>query len=215
MKRLVSALLILTAVFCLYSCKEKNREYDETELKEASCDLIEKSKLLNQVYWGTGIEYIKDESTSNGSYYEANYLHLEKLGFSTIEELKELTRGVFSKAYSEDIFKTSLSSVSYDTGIAGLARYYQKYKDLEMTEPDTIMVYSEARVLLVDDVIYDYNSITVEGSKGQIVYVTLNAQVTRGDKSQIRKVKVGLIEEENGWRLNDATYVSYNENLDK
>lgn len=209
MKKIFSLLLVLVLSFSLFSCKEKNRTYDEGEVKAAAADLIERSKVLNLVYWGTGIEYVENDNTSNGYYYEANILHLEKLGFKTIEELRTMTLGVFSAEYSEIIFASSLSSVSDEDGIHSLARYYQKYLDKEMKEPDTIMVYSRAKVLLTDEVVYLYETLEVEGSVGEVVYVNLKVSVTRDEKTQIRSIRVGLIEQENGWRLNDATYITY------
>ena len=137
-------------------------------------------------------------------------MHLEKLGFKTIEELKELTRAAFSEDLCESIFATSLTSVSDDNGIQSYARYYQKYVDDDSTErPYNIMVYTKARVLLTDEVVYHYDTLEVESVKGQVVYVTLMVTVTRGEESQTRPISVGLIEEESGWRLNDATYISY------
>ena len=125
-----------------------------------------------------------------------------------------MTCEVFSSSYSANIFETTLSSVSDTDGIQGLARYYQKYEDVEMTKPDTIMVYSRANVFLKDEVDYLFDTLEVVGSKKQIVYVTLYANVKREEKSQTRQIKVGLIEEENGWRLNDATYLVYDEHLE-
>ena len=215
MKKLISVFLALALTLSLFSCAEKDREYDEGEVIAAAKELIEKSKLLNYVFWGEGIGYIEDENTANGYYYEADYVSISNLGFRTIDELKELTLAAFSTAFAENVFETTLSSVGDDDGIYSLARYYQKYKDDEMKVPDTIMVYSRAIVLLTDEVEYDYNSIVVEGSKKEIVFITIKATVSRDGKSQERSLRIGLIEEENGWRLNDATYLVYDEQLEE
>ena len=213
MKKILAILLVAILSFSLFSCKEKDRTYDEEEVISAAQSLIYDSALLNEIYWGKGIEYISDASTSNGYYYEANILHLEQLGFKTIDELKEMTEKVFSHSFSDVIYKTALTSVSDDGGIHSLARYYQKYSDDEMKEPEAIMVYSRAKILLSDDVQYLYDTLTVDGAEGEVVYVTLSVVVTRGENSQTRTITVGLIEEEEGWRLNDATYISYDEGL--
>ena len=213
MKKAVATLLVILLTFSLFSCKEKDREYDEEEVISAAGLLIYDSVILNEIYWGKGIDYINNASTSNGYYYEANVLHLEKLGFDTIDELKKKTEKVFSDSFSSIIYETTLTSVSDDDGIYSLARYYQKYADEEMKEPEAIMVYSKAKVLLSDEVEYLYDTITVDGAKGEIVYVTISVIVTRDQKSQTRSITVGLIEEEDGWRLNDATYISFDEGL--
>lgn len=211
MKKVISFICVAVLLFSLFSCNQvKNREYDEGEVLAAAKPLIEASIPLNEIFWGEGIGYIEDYNTSDGYYYEANFVDLKEIGISTIEDLKKMTREVFSEEYSNIIFSTTLSSVSDSSGIQGLARYYQKYKDVECTEPDVIMVYSLATVFLTDDLEYLYDTMDVVGSVGDVVNVKLSVRVTRDGATQIRELTVGLIEEENGWRINDSTYMVFN-----
>ena len=76
------------------------------------------------------------------------------------------------------------------------------------------MVYSKALVLLKDEVSYNFDTLEVIGSKKEIVYVTLTVEVRRDENTQMRTLKVGLIEEDNGWRIDTPTYMSYVENND-
>lgn len=208
MKRIIALILALVSVFSLFSC-EKDREYDEAVVSAAAKTLIEKSKNLNRIYWGSGIEYIEDLNYKNGYYYRASTYDTHTLGFDTISELKEITRKVFSNDYSNNIFSTTLTSISDETGIQTYARYVQKYEDVEQTIPEYILVNSNARVLLDSKVEYLYDTLKVIGSKGQTVYVTLNAEVSKNSKTQIREIKIGLIEESEGWRIDSPTYVNY------
>lgn len=206
---------MLIALLCsLISCGEKNREYDENEVKIAAEALIRKSADLNRIFWGEGIGYIDDASFSVGYYYPADIFSLSYYGIETVEDLKEKTRKVFSYSYSQNIFSTVLSSLSDGDGIYAFARYYQKFSDAENKEPECIMVYSNALVLLKDEVNYNFDTLQVIGSKKDTVYVTLSVDVKRDDKTQTRNLKVGLIEEENGWRIDTPTYMSYVENSD-
>ena len=56
--------------------------------------------------------------------------------------------------------------------------------------------------------------IKVLGAEGEIVYVSVDVEISYDGKTQKNTIKVGLIEEESGWRLNSPTYASYNEYLD-
>lgn len=214
MKRIVSLIIVFGLLCSLVSCKEKNREYDENEVKLAAESLIRKSAELNYIFWGEGIGYINDASYSVGYYYPADIFSLLSYGIETIDDLKEKTKKVFSSSYSENIFSTVFSSLGDEDEIYGFARYYQKYSDAENKEPECIMVYSNALVLLNDEVSYDFDTLKVIGSKKQTVYVTLSVNVKRGENTQSRELKVGLVEEEGGWRIDTPTYMSYVENDD-
>ena len=208
MKKAILLFLVIILSFSLISC-EKDREYDEAVVKAAAEELIAKSENLNRIYWGRGIEYMEDLNYKNGSYYRANSYDTDRLGFDTISELKVITRAVFSKSYCENIFSTTLTSIFDDSGIQTYARYVQQYEDLEQKIPQYILVNSNALVLLDSDVEYLYDTLKVIGSKKQTVYVTISAEVSKNGKSQIRELKIGLVEEENGWRLDTPTYVNY------
>ena len=59
MKKILSLILISSLVIIsLFSCKEKNREYDREIVLAAARELIEDSKELNEIYWGKGISYL-------------------------------------------------------------------------------------------------------------------------------------------------------------
>ena len=214
MKRIVSLIIVFGLLCSLVSCKEKNREYDENEVKLAAESLIRKSADLNNIFWGEGIGYISDADYSFGYYYPADIFSLSSYGIETIDDLKEKTKKVFSSSYSENIFSTVLSSLSDGEEIYGFARYYQKYSDAQNKEPECIMVYSKSIVLLKDEVSYNFDTLKVIGSKKQTVYVTLSVNVKRGEQTQTRDLRVGLVEEEAGWRIDTPTYMSYVENDD-
>ena len=213
MKKGVSIIAIIFSLLlslCLFSC-ESNREYDEGEVISAAEALIKKSILMNEIFYGDGIPYVKNESLASGYYYPADEIYLENAGFSTVEQLEATLREVYSTALSDIIIETKLNPVSDDEGIKSFARYYQKYSSIEEdATPECIMVYSLSDVLLDSDVEYDYSSITVLGSKGESVKVQMMATVTNSEgDSQKRAITVSLIEEENGWRLDTPSYLRY------
>ena len=208
MKKIVSLIILFAVVFSLVSCGD--RKYDEAEVKAAAAELIPKTEMLNEIFWGKGIPYFEDTNTSNGNYFEASYAALKEYGFSTIAELDALTRAAFSTEYADIIMSTCTSSISDEEGVQILARYYQKYTDEKMTEPECIMVYTKALYFLEDKVEYDYDSITVTHSKKDTVFVTINCTVRTDDgKTQDKTLEIGLVEEADGWRIDTPTYASY------
>lgn len=209
---LILAVLMLLSVLTLTSC---NRKYDEEEVLEAARTLLKEAEVLNKIYYGSGIEYFDSEDEQIGYYRKANPMHLEELGFSTIDELKKKTEQTFSAKYSETVYSTILSSMNDGDGIVSLARYYQAY-DEETGQPTHIMVYSKFSLMLKSDIVYDYSTLTVVGSKKEKVEVTVEATLTNSEgQSQKTTISIMLVEEENGWRINNPTYANYNAYMDR
>ena len=208
--RLVSVLLLVVLILPLTSC---NRSYDEQEVLENAEALLKKAEILNKVYYGNGIEYTTSGFV-DGYYYEANPLHLEKLGFTTVEELKNLTLETFTDGYANQIFQTKLTMIQDESGIQEMTRYYQKYDSVNLLTPVCIMVYSKAKIILKDEISYDYSTLRVSGVKRDTVYVSVDATVVNEEgKTQDVTVKLDLIEESYGWRIDNPCYVNYNDSL--
>ena len=204
MKKLLSLIIIISILTLLVSC---NRKYDEEVVRVEAERLIRASENLNEIFWGRGIDYIEGTNTADGYYREASYSALKKFGFTTIKELEELTRATFSESYADSVLATTTSSIIDEDGIQFLARYYQKYTDETYTEPECIMVYTQVKPLLLDEVEYFYDSLRVTHSKKKTVFVEIDCKVVREDgKTQTKTLEIGLVEEENGWRISTPTY---------
>ncbi len=204
-------LLTIVVILCLFFCIscEKDRDYDEKEVIAAAEKLIKSSEILNDIYYGYGIEYYKDESTANGVYYQADFLSLEKFGVETVNDIKEMTKECFTKSLSEMMISTVLTSVSDEDGIQRYSRYYQKYNSLDNTE-ECIMVHKNAIIFLTDEVVYDYSSLRVSRVKKEEVFVKINVTVTNSEKeTQSQELEISLLEESDGWRINSSTYTKY------
>ena len=212
LKRLICLLLTSVALLSLVSC---NRRYNEDEVITSAEALLKKAEVLNEIYYGRGIQYITSGYV-DGYYYEADPIHLNSLGFRTIEELKNKTLEVFTYGYAEEIFNTKLSAIEDETGVQQMTRYYQRYDGPNVLAPICIMVYSKAPVLFKDKIVYDYDSLRVMGSKKQTVLVEIDATVTNEEgKSQTVTVNLNLIEEDDGWKIDNPCYANYNDSADK
>ena len=214
-KRLLSLVLILITVFSLFFMTSCNRRYDEAEVISATEALLRRAEMLNEVYYGDGIQYL-DIGHTEGYYHEADPIHLATLGFTTIEQLKSLTLETFTVGYSNQIFGTKLSMIEDEEGIQEMTRYYQKYDTSDILTPVCIMVYKNAKKTLRSDIEYDYSTIRVTGVKRQTVFVTVTAEVTNDEgKSQLVDIELDLIEEDDGWRIDNPCYANYNDSLDR
>ena len=208
-KRILSFLLILVVFFTVLSivgCGEKNREYDENEVLEASRNLIPKSVILNELFYGYGIAADLSSTKFNGVYYEADFISQDKFKINSVDEMKSKIKECFSSDYSNLIISTKLSSILDENGTPiALVRYYQ-----DPTDTEIIMVNKDASVDLKDKLEYLYDSLRVVESRGQEVFVAIDVKITTEDKKeQTRTVEVALIEENGEWKINSPTYTTY------
>lgn len=203
---LILVIVILSSLLTLTSC---NRRYDEDEVIAAAKVLLKDAEILNEIYYGKGIRYYDTEIENAGYYKRADATHLLELGFDTIDELRALTEKTFSYEYSQNVYTTLLYGFKEDGKVVTAARYYQ-YTD-EKTGESFIMVYTKFEVMFKDTIVYDYDSIKVQRSKKENVYLTVNATVTNSEGlSQQITLTLTLFEEVDGWRLCNPTYANYN-----
>ena len=204
-------LCMVLPVLSLTSCKY-NREYDETEVLEAAERLLRSAEVLNNIYYGDGIMPMY-YGNQNGAYYQADPAHLASLGIETLDDLVFLTERTFTSTYSQRIYSTILASVSVDGEYVTMARYYQKYVDDDPTgECECIMVYRDYEQLYTDMMVFDYSTLTVLGSDGDYVNLTVEALVVNDSgEGQTRTIELSLYEEPNGWRIDTPTYANYSQ----
>ncbi len=202
-------LSMAVSVLSFSSCKY-NRSYDEAEVLEAARELIKESQVLNSIYYGDGIETLYYGS-QNGRYYQADPIHLGALGIETVRDLMTLTEKTFSREYCEILYSSVLSPVYVEDVYVSMARYYQKYYFDDPTEgEECIMVYRDYVPLFVCTMVFDYSTLTVLGSDGDIVNLTVEALVINKDgEGQTQTVEISLYEEAEGWRINSPTYSNF------
>jgi hypothetical protein len=213
MRKIISLFLCLCLLLSLSSCGEENREYDrDTVLSEAE-RLIKKTEKLNVILWGEGLSYIEDLNYSDGIYYMANPIDTKEYGIETLDDLIFMMKETFSVGYCAIVNETVFTGLKGDTGVNSYSRYYQKYSALDLDEPECIMVNSQYYFPFYSEIEYMYDTLYDIGSEGEVIYVGIKAKVSKDGKSQIKDLKIGLIEESDGFKVETHTFANYYEEL--
>lgn len=218
MRRIISLILLTSLILStmlIVSCGEKNREYDSATVLLEAEKLIKKTETLNEIFWGDGLNYIDDLNYSDGIYYMANPVDTKLLGFETVDELWAKTVEVYSYGYCKIISETVFDGLKSDTGVISYSRYYQKYSVLDPEEPECIMVNSQFYKSFYSDIEYMYDTIYDIGSEGEVIYIGIKARVSYEGKSQIKDLKIGIIEEADGFKIETPTFANYYEETEE
>lgn len=220
-KRIIGLILALSMISCaLLSLSSCDRSYDEDEVLSAAKTLIERSQNLkiNEIFFGEGIKHNEYQELIYGNYKEADFIHLNELGFDNFAELEYITTMVYTKECYNSVFKNVLRP-SYDANgnVKIFARYLEKV-DEESGEVIALLVNVNYEGLVLEgSVEYHTSTLEIVDVEDEIIRVSVGATVTSGDgeKTQDRRITFNMIELEDGWRLDSPIYVGYDENYDR
>ncbi len=207
MKRIsLILILILTLGTVLSSCG--NRDYDEAVVKAETRVLLEKSKAINEVFYGVGMTVDSSLSSLITGYYKpVSKEYLGELGVSNLNGLRELTKEVYTEELSELIFQTKLISVKDS---AGNVVVYARYFETKVNNEQRVMVYTAADPMYENDVDYLYDTLVVRGSDKQHIIVELDVKLTTFDGfSRVERIEILLLEEKDGFRLDTLSFAKY------
>lgn len=185
------ALIFTSLLFALLLCS-CGAEIDEEEVIDAAKQLIEDSVKINNYIWGPLQEYDETaepyDDTSGGEYYPLK----DGFPYSSMEELKEAISNVYSEGYCENIFSTLFK---FEDDVLGYfsPRYVEMNGQLYINK--NYSVYELNTVLLTD-------TIKIVGSGGYYVVISIDYQ----NGTDSGELELTMLNEENGWRLDTATY---------
>lgn len=177
--------LILISVFSLsfISCNKKVTEDEAIKLVK---EFLTESYELNEIYYGKGIDYEKNEDGVYDNIY------------SPVLKNQPYTTEAILRAKTEDVFSASLASsiIGYHfnltQGIAGGANYPRYFTGSN----GFLTVYRDYRVRDITE--YDYSTIEIKKIKGKEIKATVVS-------TENEVVDVVLVLERNGWRLDSVT----------
>lgn len=183
MKRILSLILILVISLCFFSCG-----VSDEEAKEIVTDLIKRSEVLNEIYYGDGLSYDPELEVESSGYFTVT----EDVPFGTKAELLSETRTVFSDDMATNIITVYFDGVeSY--GVTLFARY--------ITGPDGKLTVKADYEGIVPDVLeYDYSTLKIKKTtRNKIV-----AEITALDGTTVTTVE--LIKERGSYKIDTPTY---------
>ena len=214
MKKLLSIFLLSSILAVCVLGFSSCAKLDTTGLLEEAPSLIERSSMLNEVFFGVGIPYNKD-STPVGNYYEADKDYLREAGFSTVDQLKAITRKVFSEEYSTIIFETNLSGFAVEGGGYTYARYTSSQAEALRDDKETILVFvgeGNQNPYEIGACTYDYSTLSLEKVGRDYAEVTLSVHTVFSPSTvypegyeETAPMTIRFVYED-GWRIDSPTY---------
>ena len=140
MKKLLSlalSLVCLLTALPLAGCAK----IDTTGLMEAAPALIEKSALVNEIFFGEGIPY-DEGGTPQGNFYPADTAWLEAHDIKTTSDLRALAESVFTLEYADIILGSGIAGFPAGGGDYIYPRYASSQPENLRDENETILVSS-------------------------------------------------------------------------
>ena len=198
-------LLLLLPLCLLTGCGEKKVE--EGEVLAAARELIAAAEPLNEVYFGTGMPVGENAGYGKDApYYHVPDDYLALVGFSTVEELKEKTRAVYTAEFRAVLFPRIFEStdaqenIPYNTpyGLSGIDCCPEAWENAGNDLLDG------AR----DEFLTDTLRVNETGSKNAVV--TLSVRVTsRSGSTETQELRLPMVLTDDGWRLDMQTAVAF------
>ena len=192
------------------SCKKDELIYDEAEVLAEANRLLKLAEVVNSIFYGNGIAYVPGLN-QNGIYCEADYNHLYSLDLRTLTDMKKLCVDTYSVSMSQMIFSAT-TDVTNDGSALLLARYYAPSE-----EPERLMVNTSYEQIFDDKMTYHYDTLKIVGTENGRIKLTVMASVMSTDESKTEaqsvEIRVLLIKEENGYRIDNFVFANYNDTL--
>ena len=186
MKKAIKILsLILIAIFAvsIMGCSS----IIDNEAKAIFNTLVKESYELNVIYFGEGLK--PKASEDDGLYVPVSGSE----NYTAKLPLVERTREIFSTDYASDVIKTAFEG---ESGAIGSSAVYARYIEYEG--------YLSVRRDIEGIEIAKYDYSTTEIIKNSNRFIIAKIKTTNLEKNEY--VEITLINEDNGWRIDSATY---------
>ena len=186
-KSAVSLMLIAVLAVSIVGCGCSKISEDEayTVLK----DLIERSYVLNVIYYGEGLKY-RDSGNPNDEYG----MVLETESYILRSSLEKETREVFTQTYADSIINMAFLGVQSAINQNSVMPRY-----VTMGDDDLIYVNKNYKPVVQEIAQYDYKTLKI--TKISRRFIEAEIKTTKGIN-----VDVVLVNENGAWRLDSGTY---------
>ena len=205
MKKAILSFILLIAIMasalCTVSCSGNAPELDD--VKERFIYLIENSKEINKLYFGSGLAVYQRESLlaeKKGIYYNNTLTSYERVmensAYLTVNEIKERSEKVYSTEYLSAMYETAFQGV-----MTGSTSAYIRFLESE----DWLFQNIYATDFELAERIYDYSSMQiVKPSNSEYVNITIDTYSL--DNEKIENISLTFVYERGDWYLDSPTY---------
>ena len=205
MKKAILSFILLIAILasalCMASCSGNAPELED--VRERFIYLIEGSKEINRLYFGSGLAVYERESIlseKKGVYYNdtlTNYNRVMEISsFLTVSEIKERSEKIYSTEYLSAMYETAFQGV-----MTGSTSAYIRFFESE----DWLFQNIYATDFELAERIYDYSSMQiVKPSNGEYVNVTIDTYTL--DNEKVENISLTFVYERGDWYLDSPTY---------
>lgn len=190
--RMTTLILIVVIAISIGGCSSCSScgcgaTLSEEEAKTVFNTLVNESYELNVIYFGEGLKPQLNEEDSLYIPVQGSENYTAKL------PLVERTKEIFSSDYASDIIKTAFEG---EMGVLGSSAIYARYIEYD----GYLSVRKDIKGVKVAK--YDYS--TTEIVKISNRFIVANIKTNNLENNEY--VEITLINEEDGWRIDSATY---------
>lgn len=210
--RFKAAALLLAAamLLCLLSCGELKETADEGEILSAAERLISESVLWNELFFIDGLPVLEGGRES-GNYREVDPAYLAGIGMSSLSEILEYGRTIYSADMMETMEATLFGSIRTDDGTIFSSAACFDFSEGSGEEETFLCLMvnpSECPRFGGDTVTYRYDGMTVTYNLNRCATVLVTAEGSGENAGKTAQVRVNLVLEETKWKLDNYTFVS-------
>ena len=223
-KKLLSVFCLLSLVFSLVSCGDTPIEINEDEFLPIAAELFERAEKLNGFFFEKEGMPLRTAGFSSGNYKEVDLYELRKLGFESLDAVKEENRNVFSEREARFNEEYVFSPENLSEGGFSETRYqrYFVYRNPGNEDDENngkILAFTGNVDYLSDNIEIHTDTIRIvsaikSGKTGEtVVTVTADQSVTNGEKTQRQTaLTFRFVSEGDEWKLDTSVSLVYNEN---
>ncbi|MBQ3184235.1 MAG: hypothetical protein IJB57_11305 [Clostridia bacterium] len=191
-------ILIFLCVIMLLSFVSCNKAelISDTEAQNILIELMPKAEEINEIIWGKGLPIEPGQDEALKTVTAAQYRTVATdAPYQSTEELKTAIAEVYSDAFIANTVNYTCFEGADDALEDTEAQMYPRYKD------------NDAGVLIVDITNPGFEITTkVDPASAKVVSAESDNKQTLEVETNSGKIKLVIVKQENGWRLDTPTY---------
>ena len=187
----MSVIMLLSLVSC-----KKAELMTDTEAQAILAELMPKAEEINDIIWGAGLPIEPGQDAALNTVTAAQYRTVASdAPYQSTEELKAAIAEVYSDAFIKNTINYACFEGADDALEDTEAQMYPRYKD------------NDAGVLIVDITNPGFEITTkIDPASAKVVSAESDNKQTLEVDTNNGKIKVVIVKQENGWRLDTPTY---------